>query len=35
VDEGRPAGFHNAHAYARHLGLGPVRLAERGTRGII
>jgi crotonobetainyl-CoA:carnitine CoA-transferase CaiB-like acyl-CoA transferase len=32
---GRPAGFHNAHVYARHLGLGPARLAELGARGII
>ena len=32
---GRPPGFHNAHVYARHLGLGPARLAELGARGII
>jgi crotonobetainyl-CoA:carnitine CoA-transferase CaiB-like acyl-CoA transferase len=32
---GRPAGFHNTHVYARHLGLGPARLAELGARGII
>jgi crotonobetainyl-CoA:carnitine CoA-transferase CaiB-like acyl-CoA transferase len=32
---GRPAGFHNAHVYARHLGLGPARLALLRARGII
>jgi crotonobetainyl-CoA:carnitine CoA-transferase CaiB-like acyl-CoA transferase len=32
---GRPAGFHTAHVYAKHLGLGPTRLAELRARGII
>ena len=32
---GRPTGFHTAHVYARHLGLGPARLAELRARGII
>ncbi|MGH7358362.1 MAG: CaiB/BaiF CoA transferase family protein, partial [Candidatus Rokuibacteriota bacterium] len=32
---GRPAGFHTAHVYARHLGLGPRRLAELRAKGII
>ena len=32
---GRPAGFHTAHVYARHLGLGPARLADLRRRGII
>jgi crotonobetainyl-CoA:carnitine CoA-transferase CaiB-like acyl-CoA transferase len=32
---GRPPGFHNPHVYARHLGLGPARLAELRLRGII
>ncbi len=32
---GRPPGFHTAHVYARHLGLGPTRLTELRARGII
>ena len=32
---GRPAGFHTAHVYAKHLGLGPTRLEELRARGII
>ncbi len=32
---GRPVGFHTGHVYARHLGLGPTRLAELRARGII
>jgi crotonobetainyl-CoA:carnitine CoA-transferase CaiB-like acyl-CoA transferase len=32
---GRPAGFHTADVYARHLGLGSARLAELRGRGII
>jgi crotonobetainyl-CoA:carnitine CoA-transferase CaiB-like acyl-CoA transferase len=32
---GRPAGHDNADVYARHLGLGPDRLAELRSRGII
>jgi len=32
---GRPAGYHNEHVYARHLGVGPERLAELKSRGII
>jgi crotonobetainyl-CoA:carnitine CoA-transferase CaiB-like acyl-CoA transferase len=32
---GRPAGYHNDTVYARHLGLGPRRLAELRARGII
>jgi hypothetical protein len=32
---GRPAGFDTAHVYARHLGLGPVQLADLKGRGII
>jgi CoA:oxalate CoA-transferase len=31
----RPPGYHNGHVYARHLGLGPERLAELRSRGII
>lgn len=32
---GRPRGYHTAHVYARHLGLGPARLAELRACGII
>jgi len=32
---GRPVGFHTAHVYAKHLGLGPNRLADLRARGII
>jgi crotonobetainyl-CoA:carnitine CoA-transferase CaiB-like acyl-CoA transferase len=32
---GRPVGFHTAHVYAKHLGLGPTRLEELRARGII
>src|SRR5262249_15157847 len=32
---GRPVGFHTAHVYAKHLGLGPDRLADLRARGII
>jgi crotonobetainyl-CoA:carnitine CoA-transferase CaiB-like acyl-CoA transferase len=32
---GRPAGYHTAHVYARHLGMGPTRLAELRARRII
>jgi crotonobetainyl-CoA:carnitine CoA-transferase CaiB-like acyl-CoA transferase len=32
---GRPTGFHTAHVYAKHLGLGPTRLADLRARGII
>jgi crotonobetainyl-CoA:carnitine CoA-transferase CaiB-like acyl-CoA transferase len=32
---GRPAGHDNADVYARHLGVGPDRLAELRSRGII
>ncbi len=32
---GRPQGYHTAHVYARHLGLGPSKLAELAARGII
>jgi hypothetical protein len=34
----RPAGFHTAHVYARHLGLGglgPIRLTDLRAQGII
>ncbi len=32
---GRPPGYHNDQVYARHLGLGPARLAELRARAII
>ena len=32
---GRPAGYHTAHVFARHLGMGPTRLAELRARRII
>jgi crotonobetainyl-CoA:carnitine CoA-transferase CaiB-like acyl-CoA transferase len=32
---GRPAGFHTAHVYARHLGPGPAPLADLRAQGII
>jgi crotonobetainyl-CoA:carnitine CoA-transferase CaiB-like acyl-CoA transferase len=32
---GRPAGYHNAHVYAKHLGLGPGQLAALRARGIV
>jgi crotonobetainyl-CoA:carnitine CoA-transferase CaiB-like acyl-CoA transferase len=32
---GRPPGFDTADVYARHLGLGPARLAELRVQGII
>ena len=32
---GRPPGYHTAHVYARHLGLGPSKLADLRARGII
>jgi crotonobetainyl-CoA:carnitine CoA-transferase CaiB-like acyl-CoA transferase len=32
---GRPRGFHTAHVFARHLGIGPVGLAGLRSRGII
>ena len=32
---GRPAGYHTAHVLARHLGMGPTRLAELRARRII
>jgi crotonobetainyl-CoA:carnitine CoA-transferase CaiB-like acyl-CoA transferase len=31
----RPPGYHNAHVYARYLGVGPARLADLRARGII
>jgi crotonobetainyl-CoA:carnitine CoA-transferase CaiB-like acyl-CoA transferase len=32
---GRPAGYHTAHVFSRHLGMGPTRLAELRARRII
>jgi hypothetical protein len=32
---GRPAGFHTADVFARHLGIGSAGLAELKARGII
>jgi len=34
-DPGRPPGHHNAHVYAKYLGLGPTRLAELRARGVV
>jgi crotonobetainyl-CoA:carnitine CoA-transferase CaiB-like acyl-CoA transferase len=34
-EPGRPAGYHNTHVYAKHLGLGPSSLAGLRKRGII
>jgi hypothetical protein len=31
----RPAGYHNAHVYLTHLGLGPTALAGLRARGVV